>query len=293
MSILVSGAGGQLGQELAARAGARRLVGLPRAEWNIADPGATERVLDAYLPTLVINAAAYTAVDRAEAAPGPAFAANRDGPGHLARACARRGIALLHLSTCYVFDGAQRTPYAEGDAPAPLNVYGRSKLEGEAAVRDALPRHLILRVSWVFGAHGENFVRTLLRRAQAGAPLRVVADQTGTPTHAGDIAQALLQLADRITAGEDLPWGLYHYPGGEAVSWHAFAEAIMAEACRQGLLDHAPSIAPITSAEYPSAARRPAYSVLDGRRGAGLLGLPPADWRAGLKEVLSTWKQAA
>jgi len=292
MTILVSGAGGQLGRELVRRAGRRDLVGLDRAQWDVADPQATEEALDRHRPVVVINAAAHTAVDQAESEPQRAFAVNRDGVAQLARACAARGIPLLHLSTCYVFDGQKRSPYTEDDPPAPLNVYGRSKWEGEQALRAALPRHVTLRVSWVFGAHGDNFVGAMLRRARAGAPLRVVADQVGTPTHAGAIARALLALAGRIEAGEELAWGTCHYPGGPAVSWHAFAQAILAEAHRLGLLDAAPEVAAITSAEYPAPARRPAYSVLDGTRAYRRLGLPAADWRAGLEEVLSTWKQA-
>ncbi|OVZ59881.1 dTDP-4-dehydrorhamnose reductase [Pigmentiphaga sp. NML030171] len=293
MTILVAGAGGQLGHELVLRGAALGVVGLDHGQWDVSDPAATARIVAEYRPRVVINAAAHTAVDKAEGEPERALAVNRDGVRNLARACAAQGAALLHLSTCYVFDGAKGAPYTEDDAPHPLNVYGRSKWEGERLLPALLPRHLTLRVSWVFGAHGGNFVRTMLRLAGEGRPLRVVADQTGTPTHAGDIARALLCLAARIQDGEALPWGTYHYPGGPATTWHGFAQAIMARARDTGLLDTAPPVAAIGSGDYPAAARRPRYSVLDGTRGRGVLGLEPADWRAGLQEVLSAWKDAA
>ncbi|MBN9473068.1 MAG: dTDP-4-dehydrorhamnose reductase [Bordetella sp. SCN 67-23] len=293
MSILVAGAGGQLGRELVSRGAALGVVGLDHGQWDITDPAATDRIMAEHRPRVVINAAAHTAVDKAESEPGLALAVNRDGVGHLARACSAQGAALLHLSTCYVFDGTRNTPYTEDDEPRPLNAYGRSKWEGEQLVRARLPRHLTLRVSWVFGAHGENFVRTMLRLAREGRPLRVVADQTGTPTHAGAIARALLQLAKRIQGGEELPWGTYHYPGGPATTWHGFAQAILAAAHGRGLLDSTPEVTAIDSGDYATPARRPRYSVLDGTRAREVLDLESADWRTGLQEVLSAWKDAA
>ncbi|AZG07251.1 dTDP-4-dehydrorhamnose reductase [Pigmentiphaga sp. H8] len=293
MSILVAGAGGQLGRELVSRGAALGVVGLDHGQWDLTDPTATDRIMAGHRPQIVINAAAHTAVDKAEREPALALAVNREGVGHLARACAARGAALLHLSTCYVFDGAKGAPYVEDDEPRPLNAYGRSKWEGERLLRASLTRHLTLRVSWVFGAQGDNFVRTMLRLAGEGRPLRVVADQTGTPTHAGAIAGALLQLATRIQGGEELPWGTYHYPGGPATTWHGFAQAILAEAHELGLLDSTPEVGAIDSGDYATPARRPRHSVLDGTRGREVLGLEPADWRTGLREVLSAWKDAA
>lgn len=293
MTILVAGAGGQLGHELVLRGAALGVVGLDHGQWDITDAGATRRIMAEHRPDIVINAAAYTAVDKAEGEPGQALAVNRDGVGHLARACAAQGAALLHLSTCYVFDGGKATPYTENDAPSPLNAYGLSKWEGERLLPALLPRHLTLRVSWVFGAHGGNFVRTILRRASEGQPLRVVADQAGTPTHAGAIALALLELAARIRAGNELPWGTYHYPGGPATTWHGFARSILAGARELGLLDSIPEVAAVDSDDYSTPARRPRYSVLDGTRAREALGLAPPDWQAGLREVLSAWKDAA
>lgn len=293
MTILVAGAGGQLGHELVSRGTALRVVGLDHGQWDITDPAATDRIMARHRPQVVINAAAHTAVDKAEREPGLALAVNRDGAGHLARACAAQGTALLHLSTCYVFDGAKGAPYVEDDEPRPLNAYGRSKWEGERLVRALLPRHLTLRVSWVFGAHGDNFVRTMLRLAREGRPLRVVADQVGTPTHAGAIAQVLLRLAKRIQGGEALPWGTYHYPGRPATSWHGFAQAILAEAHQRNLLDAIPEVTAIGSGDYATPARRPRYSVLDGTRAREVLGLTAPDWHTGLREVLSAWKDAA
>jgi len=293
MSILVAGAGGQLGRELVSRGAALGVVGLDHGQWDITDPAATDRIMAEHRPRVVINAAAHTAVDKAESEPGLALAVNRDGVGHLARACSAQGAALLHLSTCYVFDGTRNTPYTEDDEPRPLNAYGRGKWEGERLLPMLLPRHLTLRVSWVFGAHGDNFVRTMLRLAREGRPLRVVADQTGTPTHAGAIARALLLLAKRIQDGEELPWGTYHYPGCPATTWHGFAQAILAEAHELGLLDSTPDVAAIGSGDYATPARRPRYSVLDGTRAREALGLVPPDWHTGLREVLSAWKDAA
>ncbi len=286
--ILVTGAAGQVGAELVRRADGRAVIGLERRALDIGDTDAVAHALAEHRPRVVINAAAYTAVDKAETEAEAAFAINRDGPAHLAAACAQAGIPLLHLSTDYVFDGSKAGPYTEADPVAPLGVYGASKEAGETAIRERLREHLILRVSWVFGARGHNFVRTMLHLGAEREELRVVADQHGCPTHAGAIADSLLRLTDRVLVGAALPWGTYHYTGTPATTWHGFAEAIFAEAVELGLLVRAPKVLPIETKDYPTPARRPANSVLALERLAAL-GLAPRPWRDGLREVLSEW----
>src|SRR5690606_4610767 len=224
--ILVTGAGGQVGRELLRIGTARgaRIVGLARTELDVSDADAVHAALAAHRPTLVVNAAAFTTVDRAEADPGAALAANRDGPAHLADACAALDIPLIHLSTDYVFDGTKREPYTEDDATNPLNVYGASKLAGEDEVRTRLRRHVILRTSWVFSAHGHNFVRTMLRLAQQSPALSVVADQRGCPTPAIHLAVAILDIARQLEWGRDDAWGTYHLTGRGETTWYAFAQ---------------------------------------------------------------------
>lgn len=290
MSILVVGAGGQVGRELVQRAGSRRLSGVDRAGLDITDAAAVVQAIRRSSARVVINAAAYTAVDKAERETAAAFAANRDGPATLARACAEAGAVLLHLSTDYVFDGSAAQAYQEHDPAAPLGVYGQSKWEGEQAIRAASPQHLILRVAWVFGAHGNNFVRTMLRLGRERDTLRVVADQRGAPTHAGAIAEVLLELADRVLGGEVLPWGTYHYTGAPVTTWHGFAEAIFDEALAAEMITRKPQVEPITTDEYPTPARRPANSALDMTQLGAQLGITAAPWRDGLRETLQQWR---
>jgi dTDP-4-dehydrorhamnose reductase len=294
MTILVTGAGGQVGQELVMRAGQRVLVGLKRSQLDITDPRAVAAALSAHRVRLVINAAAWTAVDRAESEPDACWSINRDGPAVLAAACAARAVPLLHMSTDYVFDGRSASPYDEASATAPLGVYGRSKWAGEQAIRDALPdRHVILRVAWVFGAHGGNFVRTMLRLGQTRETLSVVADQYGAPTHVGAVAAALLSIADRYDVQTALPWGTYHLSGSPVITWHGFAESIFAEACAAGLLARAPLVHPIPTKAYPLPAARPTNSALDCALIRARFGIEPTPWIAGLREVLNTWKRTS
>ncbi len=282
MKIVVTGANGQVGWELARLGGKHELLALDRAALDITDAPAVHAVLEETRPAVVINAAAYTAVDRAEQEPALAFAVNREGPRHLAAACRRLEIPLLHLSTDYVFDGAHSEPYREEDPVAPLGVYGRSKWEGEEAVRQTQAAHLILRVSWVFGEHGHNFVKTILRLASERDELRVVMDQQGRPTYAGDIARVLLVLAERIGAGKEEAWaGTYHYCGTPATTWHGFAQAIIELASAYEPL-RVRTLIPITTAEYPTPARRPANSVLACDRFEARFGMMAHPWREGL-----------
>ena len=285
MKILLTGANGQVGWEIARRAVDHKVLALDHAALDITDAQAVARVLSDSGAAVVINAAAYTAVDRAEQEPEVAFAVNRDGPAHLAAACARLGIPLLHISTDFVFDGLKPGPYGEDDPVAPLGVYGRSKWEGEQAVRDTLAAHLILRVSWVFGAHGHNFVKTMLRLARERDELRVVADQHGCPTYAGDIADVLLAMVGRIVASQELGWGTYHYCGTPPTTWHGFAQTIVALAQTVEPLKTT-SVVPIATVDYPTPAVRPANSVLDGTRIKTYFGIEPRPWLQGLQAML-------
>lgn len=293
MAVLVTGAGGQLGRELLRHAGDLPVIGLTRAALDITDPVAVASVLDAHAPSLLINAAAFTRVDAAEDAPDAAFAANRDGPAVLAAACAHRGLPLFHVSTEQVFDGRGTRPWREDDPVAPLGVYGASKAAGEAAIRERLPDHLILRVSWLFGVHGRNFVRTLLAQACERHVLPVVDDQVGGPTPAAALALALLALARRHRAGERLPWGTYHFCGAPAVSRADFAEAVFEQAAARVLLLARPEVRRIASADWPGGALRPANARLDTGRAVERLGLAMPDWREGLAGMLEEIRSAA
>src|SRR5205085_1734160 len=227
MKLLVLGAAGQIGHELCRRVWPAdyRIAGVDRAEVDITRQEAVADALRQERPDIVINAAAYTAVDRAESEPDVAWAVNAAGPGHLAVGCATAGIPLVHISTDYVFDGRKEAPYREDDPVNPLGVYGHSKEAGDRAVREGLPEHVIVRTAWVYSAQGHNFARTMLRLAADRPVLRVVADQIGSPTSAADAAAAIATIVQRLAAG-DRNWGTYNFAGAGAVSWHGFAEAI-------------------------------------------------------------------
>lgn len=290
MRIIIIGARGQVGWELTRRALAlgHAVLAWDVTELDITDAAAVNRELATHGADVVINAAAYTAVDKAEQEPELAYAVNRDGPAHLADACNCLNIPLLHISTDYVYDGRKPGPYVEDDPVGPLGVYGASKLAGDEAVRQLLFRHLILRVSWVFGIHGHNFVKTILRLAREREELRVVADQYGCPTYAGDIADILLELAGRTAEMDaNAAWGTYHYCGEPATTWHGFASAIIEQArAREPLTVQ--TVTAIPTADYPTPAARPANSVLDGAKLAARFGIWPRPWRAGLEVMLAT-----
>jgi dTDP-4-dehydrorhamnose reductase len=284
--ILATGGGGQVGTELIRRAKPldTELKALSRAELDITDPEAIHEILETARADLVINAAAYTAVDKAEEESERAFAANAEAPGYIAKACADLGIPLIHISTDYVFQGDKIGSYRETDPVNPLGVYGASKEAGERAVREALDRYVIMRTSWVYAAHGGNFVRTMLRVGAERASLRVVADQKGTPTFAGDIADAALSIAARIFGEEATPWGTYHYTAKGQTTWHGFAEAIFDITGQT--LDHRPLIEAIATSDYPTPARRPVNSVLDCTKIDANFAPPRRSWHEGLAEVL-------
>jgi dTDP-4-dehydrorhamnose reductase len=276
--LLVLGAHGQVGRAVVALAQHRGAPhrALSRADCDITDQSA----LQAHIQPgdFVINCAAYTAVDRAETDIGEAYRLNAVAPEQIAMVCAKAGAPLIHLSTDYVFDGAGSRPAKEDDVARPLSVYGRSKLAGEIAVRMGAPAHVILRTSWVFSPHGTNFVKTIRRIGGERAGLRVVDDQIGGPTAARDIAGAIVAIVDAAATPGFAPWGTYHFSGAPAVSWHAFARAILA--------DREAAVTATTTAEYAAPARRPTSSVLDCGRIGTVFGIMQPDWRPALAEVL-------
>jgi dTDP-4-dehydrorhamnose reductase len=283
---LVTGANGQLGSELMRRVQRYGVTptGLTIAELDITDARAVRQTVSQSGAAVVVNAAAYTAVDKAESETAPAYAVNRDGTAHLAAACAAANIPFIHVSTDYVFDGTKASPYTEDDPVHPVSVYGASKEAGEQALRNTWSRHVILRTAWVYSVFGHNFVKTMLRLARERDSLRVVADQRGCPTAAGDLAEAILRIVQRIKSGDEISWGTYHYCGAGSTTWHGFAEAIVQLAAPA--LGRTVPVIPITTADYPTPAKRPANSVLDCSRIRERFGIRPRPWREALKEVV-------
>src|SRR5262245_42529656 len=281
MKLLVLGAAGQIGRELCSLRwpAGYHIAGVDRVDVDIANREQVGAAMQRERPDIVINAAAYTAVDRAESEAEAAFTVNAVGPANLAAACRTAGIPLIHISTDYVFDGSKKGPYREDDSVNPLGVYGRSKEAGDRAVREALPEHVILRTAWVYSAHGHNFVRTMLRLAGERPVLRVVADQKGSPTGAADIAAAIATILQRIAVGNK-NWGTYNFTGAGVVTWHGFAEAIFELAAQWNTRWRGapPRVDAITTAEYPTPARRPANSVLDCTRVGEAFGIVPRPW---------------
>ena len=292
MRLLLLGGNGQVGHELrrslaplgelvvTTRDG--RLGQAEAAEpLDLSDLDAIPRLVGRVRPDVVVNATAYTAVDKAESERGLAFRINAEAPGVLASACASAGIPLLHYSTDYVFDGQGSRPYREDDPTAPLGTYGESKLAGEEAIRASGAAHLILRTAWVYGLHGHNFLRTMLRLGAERDELRVVADQVGSPTPAWLIADVTAAI---LAQGIGAP-GVLHLTSTGACSWHAFASEIMRLGVESGRIGRAPEVVPIGTAEYPTPARRPAYSVLDTRRLSDRYGLALPGWEQTAKQI--------
>jgi dTDP-4-dehydrorhamnose reductase len=289
MKVLVFGGGGQVGRAMSRAAPLSSLeqVLVDRRACDITKAATVSAVIAGQKPDLVINLAAYTAVDQAESDVETAWEVNCTGAANIAAVCSERATPLVQLSTDYVFDGLKPGPYHEEDEVNPLGVYGRSKEAGERAVRAASPHHIILRTAWVYGAHGANFVKTILRLAQQRPVLRVVADQYGCPTAAADIAAALVAIGQRICQG-GANWGTFHFTGADSTSWHGFAETIIEVADGLGAwpAGSRPRVEPITSDEYPTAARRPMNSVLDCRKIEDF-GISPPPWRPSLAAVVS------
>jgi dTDP-4-dehydrorhamnose reductase len=256
-------------------------IACTHVDLDVTDASAVSARLVRERPALIVNAAAYTAVDKAESEPEAAHAINAEGPRHLAAAASEVGARLIHLSTDFVFDGKSSTPYRP-DAPTnPLGVYGKTKRDGEAAVREILAdRAVLLRTAWVYGAQGANFMHTMLRLMRTRGEVRVVADQVGTPSAARPLAQVLWQIAARPEIH-----GIHHWTDAGVASWYDFAVAIAEEGAALGLVSPSVSVTPIATEEYPTPARRPAYSVLD-KRSLASLGLAPRHWRVRLREVM-------
>lgn len=283
--ILVFGASGQLGREVLALAGARDIeaTGCNRARADVTDFASVKAAILAVKPRLVLNAAAYTAVDRAESEPEAAYAANAVGAETIARAAALQQTPVIQISTDYVFDGTKRGAYVETDPIAPLGVYGQTKAAGDAMVRQANPRHFILRTAWVYGPFGANFLKTVLRLSRERAELRIVADQHGCPTATHDLAEAVFAI-DRALARGIGAAGTYHFAGDGATTWHEFASAIIeAQAQATG---RRPKVSAIATADYPTPARRPANSELDSSLFASVFGYRARDWQTRARETV-------
>ncbi|HGY5244098.1 TPA: dTDP-4-dehydrorhamnose reductase [Aeromonas salmonicida subsp. pectinolytica] len=295
MRILLLGAHGQLGRALFSALCRDypdwQVVALGKVECDITDPDMLVGALDRHQPDVILNGAAFTAVDLAESQSERAYRINHQAVALLAREANTRGILLVHFSTDYVFDGSGCDPWREVDVPFPLNVYGASKLAGEQAIQALCPGHLIVRTSWLYGGEGTHFARTILRRAKEGKPLEVVGDQWGTPTQVDWLATSVLLALTQVVKAPDMG-GLYHLCPSDETSWHGFASALVKEGCRLGLLARPVPIKPIPSESWPQAARRPLNSRLDCRRFSAVFGvrLPPwqqqmRHWLAGLGTV--------
>ena len=281
--IVIAGASGQVALALQRQAARRGTIAssLGRPQFDLTEAATVSAALDEARPSIVINAAAYTAVDKAESEPDGAMAVNAGGAATLAAACAERAIPLVHISTDYVFDGSKTSPYVESDATAPLSVYGESKAAGEDAVRRLNPQHIIVRTSWVYGPDGANFLKTMLRLGATRDEISVVGDQYGAPTRADDLAAALLELAlEQLKTGGGSRWGTYHLTGGGQTTWHGFAEQIFQHADEAGA--KTPRLNCIATSSYPTPARRPAYSVLDQSKIKAAFGIALPDWRDSL-----------
>ena len=284
MKILITGSGGQLGRELINQGQLKGFsVQAPSEDdMDITDLEKIDRCMAFHQPEVVINAAAYTQVDKAESEANLAFAVNTTGSANLARMCAKNKIPLVHISTDYVFDGQKGTSYLETDTISPVGVYGRSKAEGEIEIRSHLKEHIILRTSWLYGIHGHNFAKTMLKLATTKPKIRVVADQYGSPTNAADLAQTILIISDRMQFNNDVDWGTYHYCGQGVISWYNFAEKIVGLA-RLYADVKTTRIEPITTADYPTRALRPIYSALDCSRIQKHFGINPKPWQKSLE----------
>jgi len=305
LNILLTGAAGQLGSELQPMLSAlghltasdRRVPGSAAGNWlelDIGDGGQLERLLNRLRPDLIVNTAAYTAVDRAETERQTAFDVNAEAPSRMAAWARRNGARLLHYSTDYVFDGDLTRPYLETDSPNPQNVYGESKLAGERAIADGGCGHVILRTSWVYSSHGKNFVLSMLDLARRGLSLNVVNDQRGCPTWARSLARTSVAVIEAWKAGgADGLDGVYHYRDDLSLSWYDFAASVFGLAVGAGLLDTLPGLTPIPSSEFPQPAKRPAWSVLDTGKIERAFGIRPASFERSLQTVIDEIKTRA
>ncbi|MEZ9576815.1 dTDP-4-dehydrorhamnose reductase [Vibrio sp. 10N.261.52.C11] len=288
MRVLITGCHGQVGSCLTKQLANNEntlVLALDREHLDITSQESVNAVVSEFQPTIIINAAAHTAVDKAEEEVELSYAINRDGPKFLAQAAQNLGAAILHISTDYVFEGNKVGEYLESDITNPQGVYGKSKLAGEMAVTEACDKHIILRTAWVFGEDGNNFVKTMLRLGENRDTLSIVGDQFGGPTYAGDIASTLIKIANFINQGDVVEYGVYHYSGLPHVSWFEFAEAIFNVAVEQGVIASKPSLSTIATEQYLTPVKRPINSKLSTEKIMTLLAVEPSDWKAALSNI--------
>ncbi|TCJ97983.1 dTDP-4-dehydrorhamnose reductase [Volucribacter psittacicida] len=284
--FLITGANGQVGSAIIRQLqGKHKYLALDKAKLDITNKQAVIEIVNQFQPDIIINAAAYTAVDRAEQEKEIAEAINVKGARYLAQAANKNNAIMLHISTDYVFDGSSSIPYKEENITNPQNIYGQTKLNGEIAVLEECPRSIILRTSWVFGEQGNNFVKTILRLSKERDRLSIVNDQIGGPTYAGDIANALIKMSLFITHNYFKDFGLYHFTGYPYVSWFEFANIILEQANIDNILPNLPEIFPITTMDYPTPAKRPSYSCLDLNKIHKVFNISPSDWQEALKNI--------
>ncbi|CCN70282.1 dTDP-4-dehydrorhamnose reductase [Vibrio nigripulchritudo] len=288
MRVLVTGCKGQVGYCLVEQLKQRpdiELFAYDRDTLDITSQSSIDNHIMSLKPNVIINAAAYTAVDKAETDVDLSFAINRDGPKYLAEAAEKIDALLLHISTDYVFDGKKQTPYLEADTTAPQGIYGQSKLAGEQMVQGHCTRHGILRTAWVFGEHGNNFVKTMLRLGAERSELGIIGDQYGGPTYAGDIAKTLIKMMDQYAETADTPSGVFHYSGTPHVSWYQFANTIFDAASKDRVLERLPTVKEITTNEYPTPAPRPENSRLNCQKITEVFEVTPSDWKQALENI--------
>ena len=288
MRVLITGCHGQVGScltKLLISDEGTDVLALDREHLDITSQSAVNAVISEFNPNIIINAAAHTAVDKAEEEVELSYAINRDGPKYLAQAAQDAGAAILHISTDYVFEGNKVGEYQETDKTNPQGVYGESKLAGEIAVAEACEKHVILRTAWVFGEHGNNFVKTMLRLGESRDTLSIVDDQFGGPTYAGDIASTLVQIAKRITQGSTIEYGIYHYSGLPHVSWFDFANVVFDVAVEHKVLANKPILTSITTDQYPTPAKRPSNSCLSNEKIIADFSVKASDWKAALNNI--------
>ena len=289
MKVIVIGDQGMLGQDLVPRLKGTgfQVKGLDIEQLDITQYDLIMPILKPFNPNIIINCAAYTAVDKAESEPDLAFAVNRDGVANLARFCDTLDIPLIHISTDYVFDGQAEKPYREDNPAHPIGVYGKSKWEGEEAIRSRLKKHLIVRTAWLYGIHGKNFMDTILRLSCEKDELTIVSDQIGCPTWSGDLADALVRLVQYIEKEQDnVAWGTYHFCGQGKTSWYDFACAIIEEANKRETIKRS-RILPIPTCDYPTPAKRPFWSVMDCSKIQNQFDIQPLHWKEGLMKMLA------
>jgi dTDP-4-dehydrorhamnose reductase len=286
MKVMIVGCNGQLGFALNnALIEQVELLALSRQELDITNENDVNAVVESFKPDILVNAAAYTACDDAEKNKDTAYEINALGPCYLSKACNEIDAVIIHVSTDYVFDGKSSQPYTEDEVANPLSVYGKTKLEGEYKVIKNCSKHIILRTSWVFGEYGWNFVKTMLRLGKEKDILRVVSDQWGAPTYAGDIAKAILTIISKVESEKEIKWGVYHFSGSPYVSWFEFAEEVFKVARKQQLVNTVPTLIGIKTEEYPTPAPRPMDSRLNLEKINREFSIAPSDWISALDNI--------